>query len=90
MADVAGSDGRKRLGHEQWLAKVLRVIDVLKESTFADYVVLGGGNSRHVDPLPADTQRGGNDDAFEGGVRLWEEMVEPHDRLPAKAWRVVR
>jgi len=90
MADVVGSDGRKRLGQDQWLAKVQRVIDVLKEATFADYVVLGGGNSRHVDPLPSDTQRGGNEDAFEGGVRLWEDLVEPHDRPSAKAWRVVR
>ncbi len=90
MADVVGSDGRKRHGQTRWLAYVQRAIDVLKDATFADYVVLGGGNSRHVDPLPADTQRGGNEDAFEGGVRLWEEVIEPHDRPSAQAWRVVR
>ena len=36
------------------------------------------------------TRRGGNDDAFEGGFRLWEELIEPHDRQPAGVWRVVR
>jgi hypothetical protein len=90
MADMVGSEGRQRLGHDDWLENVQRVIEVLKEATSADYVVLGGGNARHVDPLPSDTKRGGNEDAFEGGVRLWEDVVEPHDRPPAKAWRVVR
>ena len=38
----------------------------------------------------AGTRRGGNDDAFSGGFRLWEEMVEPHDRKAPPVWRVVR
>jgi polyphosphate glucokinase len=90
MADVVGADGRERLGRQPWLEKVHQVIGVLKEATSADYVVLGGGNARHVDPLPTDTHRGGNEDAFDGGIRLWEDLVEPHDRPPAKGWRVVR
>ena len=55
----------------------------------ADYVVLGGGNADRVEPLPPYTRRGNNHDAVVGGVRLWEEMVEPHDRQPALVWRVV-
>jgi len=90
MADVLGAEGRERLGQEPWLKKVHHVIGVLEDATSADYIVLGGGNARHVDPLPPDTQRGGNEDSFEGGVRLWEDVVEPHDRPSAKAWRVVR
>jgi hypothetical protein len=43
-----------------------------------------------VDPLPDGARRGGNDDAFEGGFRLWEERVEPHDGKPSRSWRVVR
>jgi hypothetical protein len=63
---------------------------LLRQAMMADYVLLGGGNSRHVDPLPDHTRRGGNDDAIEGGMRLWEELVEPHDRRPPAVWRVVR
>ena len=39
--------------------------------------------------MPDGVRRGGNDDAFEGGIRLWEEVVEPHDRTPSQAWRVL-
>ena len=56
----------------------------------ADYILLGGGNATRVHPLPEGTRRGGNEDAFTGGFRLWEEVVEPHDRRSASAWRVVR
>ena len=34
--------------------------------------------------------RGGNEDAFSGGFRLWEETVEPHDCRSESVWRVVR
>jgi glucose-6-phosphate isomerase len=53
-------------------------------------VLLGGGNAKLVQPLPAGARRGGNEDAFKGGFRLWEEVVEPHDRRPSTVWRVVR
>jgi hypothetical protein len=56
----------------------------------ADYVVLGGGNGRKVEPLPPLTFRGGRHDAFEGGFRLWEDYVEPHDAAPPAVWRVIR
>lgn len=32
----------------------------LKEAFAADYVTLGGGNAKHVDPLPEGVARGGN------------------------------
>jgi hypothetical protein len=64
-------------------------VAVLRRAMIADYVVLGGGNAAHVDPLPEGARRGANDDAFEGGFRLWEEWIEPHDREPAQTWRVV-
>ena len=66
-----------------------RLIGILQPSLQADYVLLGGGNAERVDPMPDGVRRGGNDDAFEGGIRLWEEVVEPHDRTPSQAWRVL-
>lgn len=85
--------GRKALeehGKTTWTADVHTACGVLQEALVADYVVLGGGNVEQVEPLPEGARRGGNDDAFAGGFRLWEEMVEPHDREPHQVWRVVR
>ena len=39
-------------------------------------VVLGGGNVKKLDALPAGTQAGDNDKAFRGGLRLWEKSAE--------------
>ena len=55
----------------------------------ADYVVLGGGLAEKVDPLPTCARRGGNEDAFAGGVRLWEDWIEEHDVPRSHVWRVV-
>ncbi len=90
VGERVGSRGREKHGHTAWLHAVHRVTDACRLAFMADYVVLGGGNAEHVDPLPDGAQRGGNDDAFRGGFRLWEERVEPHDQKPSRAWRVVR
>lgn len=85
-----GKRGLKRLGLDVWRTAVHETVHALRFATRADYVVLGGGNAKHVAPMPDGARRGHNNDAFTGGFRLWEEMVEPHDRLPSAAWRVVR
>jgi polyphosphate glucokinase len=90
IADRIGSDGLERIGAAAWQEAVTSTVAILREAMSAEYVLLGGGNARRVDPLPGQTRQGGNDDAFTGGVRLWEEFVEPHDRPPAAVWRVVR
>lgn len=90
MADHLGRSGLEAHGRDAWVKDVGEVTRVLRDAFAADYVVLGGGNAEHVEPLPQGARRGGNEDAFTGGVRLWEEMVEPHDRRPPRVWRVVR
>jgi polyphosphate glucokinase len=90
MADRLGAEGLETHGKTEWLRALGRITSVLRESFSADYIVLGGGNITHVDQLPLGTRRGGNDAAFTGGFRLWEEMVEPHDRKAPPVWRVVR
>jgi polyphosphate glucokinase len=84
-----GTSGLARLGASAWQETVEDACAQLRLACAADYVVLGGGNATRVDPLPPDTRRGGNDDAFAGGVRLWEEWVEHHDTPPSNIWRVV-
>jgi hypothetical protein len=91
LGDLIGTKGRKARGHDAWMALVTETTTTLQRALLADYTLLGGGNAKHVDPLPPQTRRGGNGDAFRGGIRLWEEIVEPHDRPPAeRVWRVVR
>ena len=85
-----GREALKAVGKARWNTDVRKIVGVLREAFMADYVVLGGGNAKHVDPLPPDARRGSNKDAFTGGFRLWDQFVEPHDREPHRVWRVVR
>lgn len=89
LFDSLGREGLERLGEERWQQIVLSVVPSLRRAFLADYVVLGGGNASRLATLPEATTCGGNDDAVEGGLRLWEQLVEPHDRAPAAVWRVV-
>lgn len=90
IADRVGKRGLKRYGEPAWLETVTRVVEHVRDAMKADYVVLGGGNAKRVRPLPPHTRRGGNEDAFTGGFRVWEEEVDPHRCPTAAAWRVVR
>ena len=85
-----GKDGLEESGERDWLQKVNEMTEALRCAFAADEVVLGGGNAERIATLPPHTRRGGNHDAFVGGVRLWEEAVEHHDRPPSHVWRVVR
>jgi polyphosphate glucokinase len=90
IAQQLGRSGLERHGHAAWQRAVFDLVAMLREAFLADYVVLGGGNARKVDPLPPRSRRGGNHDAFTGGFRLWEETVLPHDGAAAPVWRIVR
>lgn len=90
LFDRLGAAGLEKTGEAAWLKAVAEVTSMLREAFMADYILLGGGNATNVQPLPQGTRRGGNEDAFTGGFRLWEEVVEPHDRRSAAVWRVVR
>lgn len=71
--DYVGQRGLDRLGKKKWRNAVDEVVSLLKAAVVADYVVLGGGNARHLDTLPKDTRLGSNDNAFKGGFRLWDK-----------------
>jgi hypothetical protein len=53
------------------------VVERLKKALEAEYVVLGGGNAKHVKDLPPNTRMGDNRNAFVGGSRLWEKKTKP-------------
>jgi polyphosphate glucokinase len=90
IADRLGHSGLARDGRDAWQQAVEHITPVLRDAFVADYLLLGGGNAKELDPLPPHTRRGHNNDAFIGGFRLWEEVIEPHDREAPPVWRVVR
>lgn len=69
---VVGEAGLKRLGKHHWRKHVAKVVELMSAAFLADYVVLGGGNVRHVKRLPKGARRGKNANAFIGGYRLWK------------------
>ena len=69
--DYVGIAGLKRLGKRKWRRHVNDVVKLLRTALEADYVVLGGGNSKRLGKLPPETYLGDNANAFRGGVRLW-------------------
>ncbi|HZU22572.1 MAG TPA: ROK family protein, partial [Terriglobales bacterium] len=69
--DYLGLRGLTRLGKKKWRKHVFEVASCLKAALQADYVVLGGGNSKLLKQLPAGMRLGDNAKAFLGGRRLW-------------------
>jgi polyphosphate glucokinase len=80
-----GIPGLKRLGEKEWKEEVLYAVAQLKRSFIADYVVLGGGNAKRFQKLPEGIEPGENENAYRGGLRLWED--EPGSREPK--WHIL-
>lgn len=71
-----GAAALRRRGKKKWVKSVFDVVAQLKNAVQADYVVLGGGNSKFLKTLPPDTIRGDNKNARKGGFRLWLSAVQ--------------
>ncbi|HVT92139.1 MAG TPA: ROK family protein [Bryobacteraceae bacterium] len=72
--DYIGKRGLERLGKKRWRAHVQKITEQLKTALEADYVVLGGGNSKLLKQLPKGARLGDNQNALLGGERLWTEQ----------------
>lgn len=70
--DYLGLRGLERLGRAKWAKHVALVAELLRTALIADHVVLGGGNVKKLERMPAHCRRGDNKNAFRGGFRLWE------------------
>ena len=79
--DYIGLRGFERLGKKKWRQYVFDVVERLKSALEADYVVLGGGNSKRLKKLPPGARLGDNANAFRGGYRLWHEPTAPRKRV---------
>jgi polyphosphate glucokinase len=73
------------LGEKTWKREVTYAVAQLKRSFIADYVVLGWRQFQTLDKLPEDIEQGQNENAFLGGIRLWE--TTRHSR--ELKWRVI-
>ena len=71
--DHLGLRGLKRYGKKSWRKQVATVTKKLKVALKANYVVLGGGNSKKLKRLPRGTLLGSNASAFVGGFRMWQK-----------------
>jgi polyphosphate glucokinase len=71
--DYLGLRGMERSGKKKWRQNVTKITKRLKTALEADYVVLGGGNSKKLKKLPPGTRLGNNLNAFLGGFRMWQK-----------------
>lgn len=71
--DYLGLRGLKKMGKKKWRRYVAKVTKSLKVALDADYVVLGGGNSKLLKKLPLGAKLGSNENAFLGGFRMWQK-----------------
>ncbi len=78
--DYVGERGLKRLGKKKWARHVYKVVTLLKEGLQADYVILGGGQTKRLKKPPAGVRLGDNQNAILGGVRLWDGEKRPPRR----------
>ena len=71
--DYLGIRGLEKYGKKKWRREVFKVTELLKTALEADYVVIGGGNSKKLKARPPGSRLGSNDNAFIGGFRLWQK-----------------
>lgn len=87
--DRLSKEALDTLGKRRWQKSVMRAVALLRDIFWPDHFKLGGGNAKHIDPLPEGCERGDNQDAFRGAIRLW-----PGADMLAEAqtttWRITR
>src|ERR1700728_658690 len=71
--DYVGERGLERWGKAAWQHHVADVVARLIAALEPEDVVLGGGNVKLLEKLPAGCRLGENANAFAGGFRLWEK-----------------
>ena len=79
IENYLGIPGLELLGPKKWKREVLFAVTQLRNSFIADYVVLGGGLVHRFNRLPKGIERGRNENAFLGGIRLWETKKISHE-----------
>jgi polyphosphate glucokinase len=72
VSDMLGREALEKEGRKSWRKAVFALVPALQKAFIADYVMLGGGNAKHLGKkLPPGVRVGNNLTAFRGGYRLW-------------------
>jgi polyphosphate glucokinase len=74
--DYIGVRGLEEHGSRKWRRYVSDIVKRLRSAIEPDYVVLGGGNVKHLKVLPDGCKAGDNANAFAGGFRLWKKRTK--------------
>jgi len=85
--DRLTDEAREKYGRKKWCKSAHDAIEILRDAFKPDDIVLGGGNSKDIDPLPPGCRQKDNQQAFLGATRLWEgaDMIaEPY----GSSWRI--
>lgn len=69
--DKLGKDALNRDGKTRWKRSVMKAVELLQDAFWPDHFVIGGGNAKHLDPVPKGCECGSNHDAYHGAVRMW-------------------
>jgi polyphosphate glucokinase len=70
--DYVGLRGMQKRGKKRWRKHVARVVEQLCAALEPDEVVLGGGQLKFLERVPAGARLGDNANAFVGGFRVWD------------------
>jgi polyphosphate glucokinase len=71
--DYVGVRGLEKHGKATWRKHVHDVVENLVAALLPEDVVLGGGNAKKLKELPPLCRLGDNENAFEGGFRMWQD-----------------
>jgi polyphosphate glucokinase len=82
-------EARKKSGHKRWQKYVHESVALLQDMFWPRDTVIGGGNAKHLDPLPDHCRRVTNRGAIVGARRLWEGsdlLASPY----GTTWRITK
>lgn len=65
-------EARRRDGQKRWQKAVEKAVELLADAFWPRDFVIGGGNAKHLDPLPKGCRRTSNKEAVRGATRLWK------------------
>jgi polyphosphate glucokinase len=89
LMDRVTQEALDRYGQEVWMKAVVEGVEILDNIIKPDEIILGGGNSELIDPLPAKCRRVDNRSAYIGAQRLWEGSDLFASACPT-SWRIHR
>jgi polyphosphate glucokinase len=85
--DYVGVRALERVGKKKWRENVADIIARFTAALEPDEIVVGGGNAKLLKELPPSCRVGDNDNAFNGGFRLWQDAAHASKARERKAAR---